>query len=110
MKTKYLMIGAGISNLTLANYVKKEYLIAEKESEVGGYCRTTRKNEYVWDYAGHFFHFKTEEFKKKFLDKVPAKDIITQEKCTKILYKNKLIDYPFQMNIHQLEKEYPVLR
>lgn len=105
MKTKYLMIGAGISNLTFANYVKKDYLIAEKENEVGGYCRTIRKNGYVWDYAGHFFHFKTEEFKKKFLDKVPAEDIITQEKCTKILYKNNLVDYPFQMNIHQLEKE-----
>ena len=97
MKTKYLMIGAGISNLTFANYVKKDYLIAEKENEVGGYCRTIRKNGYVWDYAGHFFHFKTEEFKKKFLDKVPAEDIITQEKCTKILYKNNLVDYPFQM-------------
>ena len=61
MKTKYLMIGAGISNLTFANYVKKDYLIAEKENEVGGYCRTIRKNGYVWDYAGHFFHFKTAE-------------------------------------------------
>ena len=31
MKTKYLLIGAGISNLTFANYVKDDYLIAEKE-------------------------------------------------------------------------------
>ena len=41
MKTKYLIIGAGISGLTFANYVKDEdYLIIEKENEVGGYCRT----------------------------------------------------------------------
>lgn len=105
MKTKYLLIGAGISNLTFANYVKDDYLIAEKENEVGGYCRTISRNGFVWDYAGHFFHFNTEEFKGKFLAKVPKNEIITQDKCTKILYNKKLIDYPFQTNIHQLEKE-----
>lgn len=31
--------------------------------------------------------------------------MISNEKCTKILYKNKLIDYPFQTNIHQLDKD-----
>lgn len=104
MKTKYLIIGAGISGLTFANYVD-DYLIVEKEDEVGGYCRTIKKKDYVWDYAGHFFHFKTEEFKNKFLDVIPREDIIVQDKCTKILYKNRLIDYPFQTNIHQLNKE-----
>lgn len=104
MKTKYLIIGAGISGLTFANYVD-DYLIVEKEGEVGGYCRTIKKKDYVWDYAGHFFHFKTEEFKNKFLDVIPREDIIVQDKCTKILYKNRLIDYPFQTNIHQLNKE-----
>lgn len=104
MKTKYLIIGAGISGLTFANYVD-DYLIVEKEDEVGGYCRTIKKKDYVWDYAGHFFHFKTEEFKNKFLDVIPKEDIIVQDKCTKILYKNRLVDYPFQTNIHQLNKE-----
>ena len=61
IKTKYLIIGAGISGLTFANYAKGDYLIVEKESEVGGYCRTIKRKDYVWDYAGHFFHFKTEE-------------------------------------------------
>lgn len=104
MKVKYLIIGGGISGLTFANYVD-DYLIIEKENEVGGYCRTIKKKDYVWDYAGHFFHFKTEEFKNKFLDVIPREDIVVQDKCTKILYKNKLIDYPFQTNIHQLDKE-----
>ena len=104
-KIKYLIIGAGISGLTFANYVKSDYLIVEKESEVGGYCRTVKRNGYVWDYAGHFFHFNTEEFKKKFLDKMPKDDIIYNDKCTKILYKGKFIDFPFQTNIHQLDKE-----
>lgn len=103
---KYLIIGAGISGLTFANYVKDEnYLIIEKENEVGGYCRTIKKGDYIWDYAGHFFHFKTDEFKKIFIDNVDKSDIINKDKCTKILYKDNLIDYPFQTNIHQLEKQ-----
>ena len=104
-KVKYLIIGAGISGLTFANYIKDDYLILEKEAEVGGYCRTIKKGDFVWDYAGHFFHFKTDEFKKIFLDSVDKDDVIYQEKCTKILYKNALIDYPFQTNIHELEKQ-----
>lgn len=104
-KVKYLIIGAGISGLTFANYIKDDYLILEKEAEVGGYCRTIRKGDFIWDYAGHFFHFKTDEFKNIFLDNVDKNDVIYQEKCTKILYKNALIDYPFQTNIHELEKQ-----
>ena len=105
MRTKHLIIGAGISGLAFANYAKGDYLIVEKENEVGGYCRTIKRNGYVWDYAGHFFHFNTKEFKKKFVDQMPKEDIIYNDKCTKILYKNKFIDFPFQTNIHQLEKE-----
>ena len=104
-KTKYLIIGAGLSGITLARYLEKDYLIVEKENEPGGFCRTIRKKDFVWDYAGHFFHFKTDEFKELFKKLMDPKDIIYNEKCTKILYKNKLIDYPFQTNIHQLDKE-----
>lgn len=103
-KVKYLIIGGGISGLTFANYVD-DYLIIEKDDSVGGYCRTIKRKDFIWDYAGHFFHFKTEEFRNKFLNVIPKDDIVVQNKCTKILYKNELIDYPFQTNIHQLEKE-----
>ena len=102
---KYLIIGAGISGLTFANYADGDYLIIEKEDEVGGYCRTIKRKDYVWDYAGHFFHFSTDEFKKKFLDSVDPDEIKYKDKNTKIIYKGDLIDYPFQTNIHQLEKE-----
>ncbi len=102
---QYLIIGAGISGLTFANYCEGKYLIIEKENEVGGYCRTIRRNGYVWDYSGHFFHFKTDEFKNKFINEMPKDEIIYNEKCTKILYKGKFINFPFQTNIHQLAKQ-----
>lgn len=104
METKNLIIGAGISGLTLANYLD-DYIIVEKESEVGGYCKTHYVKDYVWDYAGHFFHFKTEEFKRKFIDYLNIDDFVTQNKHTYIYFDDALIDYPFQTNIHELSKE-----
>lgn len=103
---KYLVIGAGISGLTFANFLEdKDYLIVEKDSRVGGYCKTTINGEYVWDYAGHFYHFKTEEMKQLFQDLMKDEEIVNQVKDTKIYYKGKYINYPFQTNIHQLEKD-----
>lgn len=106
MKIKNLIIGAGISGLSFAYFLKNEdYLILEKDNTYGGYCRTIKKDGFTWDYAGHFYHFKTEELKKLFLNLVEREELIEKEKCTKIFYKDKLIDFPFQTHIHQLEKE-----
>ena len=105
INTKYLIVGAGISGLMFANEKKNDYIIVEKENEIGGYCRTIYKDGFIWDYAGHFFHFKTNEMKKFFMDNMKDEKLIEQDKNTKIYYKGKLIDYPFQTNIHQLEKQ-----
>ena len=67
---KNLIIGAGLSGITCAYYLGGEYLILEKEGTPGGYCRTIPNDEYVWDFAGHFYHFRTEKYKKLFMDLV----------------------------------------
>jgi len=105
-KVKFLIIGAGVTGLGFANFIDSEdYLILEKESKPGGYCRTIYKEGFVWDYAGHFFHFANQELKKFFNSKIDPQDLIYKEKNTKIFYKGKYIDYPFQKNIHQLSKD-----
>ena len=106
LSTKNLIIGAGLSGLSVAHFLGDEdYLILEKDSTPGGYCRTIPHDKYVWDYAGHFYHFRTEKYRDLFLSMVEEDEIIRQKKNTKIYYKDKLIDYPFQTNIHQLDKE-----
>lgn len=104
-KVKNLIIGAGLSGISCAYYLKDDYLVLEKESSPGGYCRTIPNREYVWDYAGHFYHFRTEKYKKLFMDLVDEDQIIRQKKNTKIFYGDKLIEYPFQTNIHELKKD-----
>ena len=53
-----LIVGAGVTGLSYAAYTKNDYLVIEKESEIGGYCRTIKQDGFVWDYSGHFFIFK----------------------------------------------------
>lgn len=105
-KVKYLIIGGGISGLYFANLIKNDdYMLLEKNDKIGGYCGTFKAKNFIWDYAGHFYHFKNEEIKSEFVNALGADNIITQKKNTKIYYKGKYINYPFQKNIHQLEKE-----
>ena len=104
-KVKTLVIGGGVSGLTAAYYLDSDYLIVEKESEPGGYCKTIKNPNYIWDYAGHFYHFKTKEMENLFKSLVEEKEIVIKEKNTKIFINDSLIDYPFQTNIHQLSKQ-----
>lgn len=99
-----IIIGAGVTGLSYAMFHGGDCLVLEKDNTVGGYCRTTLRNGYVWDYSGHFFHFQDAAIKEMLMKGLPAGDIANVEKCTHIKYKNRLIDFPFQKNIHQLEK------
>lgn len=105
-KVEYLILGAGVSGLAFANHVgHSDYLILEREREPGGYCRTTKRGEYVWDYAGHFFHFSHPQLKKNFEAVTTSEETVYRVKNTKIYYKGYYVDYPFQKNIHQLTKD-----
>lgn len=102
-KYENIIIGGGITGLSFANFAEN-CMVLEKEEEVGGYCRTIYRGSYVWDYAGHFFHFKEKESKKYFENVFSGQGLISKSKNTKIYYEGQWIDYPFQSNIWQLEK------
>lgn len=98
-----LVLGAGVTGLSVGSFLgDRDFLILEKGNEVGGYCKTTIKNGFVWDYSGHFFHFKNQEIKDYVLENLDCR-IFTVEKKSHIYYKDRVIDFPFQNNIHQLE-------
>ena len=100
-----IIIGGGITGLAYALFTSNESMILEASDAVGGYCKTTKRNGYVWDYSGHFFHFKNKEIEEIIARNLPEDAIRKVEKKTKIKYKDRLVDYPFQKNIHQLPME-----
>ena len=101
-----LIIGSGITGLSYANFCKHDdYIIIEKDSKIGGYCKTIKRNGYIWDYSGHFFHFRDKKIENYLIKNIGIENISKVKKNTQILYNKKYIDFPFQKNIHQLAKK-----
>ena len=100
-----LIVGAGITGLSYALYTTSDYLVIEKEPEPGGYCRTIKQDGFVWDYSGHFFHFREKEIKEEIMSGIPDAHHLSVIKHTQIKYKDRMVDYPFQKNIHQLPQQ-----
>lgn len=100
-----LIIGAGISGLTYAAFTSSDYLVLEREPEMGGYCRTIKQDGFTWDYSGHFFHFTDDNIRNLVLGKIDPEKLLHVVKKTQIQYKDRKIDFPFQKNIHQLPQD-----
>jgi protoporphyrinogen oxidase len=101
-----LIVGAGMSGLATAAFSKDDdYLVVERDHEIGGYCKTILRDGFVWDYSGHFFHFKHPEIEAYLRERMPAQAVRTVEKRSFIDYAGERIDFPFQKNIHQLPKD-----
>ena len=101
---KTLIVGGGISGLCAALALGPDSIILEKEPEPGGYCRSIRQDGFLWDFAGHFFHFRTDMGRQFFLSQFKPGELADVQKRCQILYRGRRIDYPFQTHIHQLEK------
>jgi protoporphyrinogen oxidase len=99
-----LIVGAGISGLAAAAALGDDYLILEGDTEIGGYCKTVKREGFVWDYSGHFFHFKHPDIEQYLRERMRDQRVLRVNKRSYIRYGDELIDFPFQKNIHQLSK------
>jgi len=102
-----LIVGAGVSGLATAAALGEgaDYLVLEADREIGGYCKTIHRDGFVWDYSGHFFHFKHPEIEAWLRDRMPGQRVRSVEKRAFIHFRGTRIDFPFQKNIHQLPRE-----
>lgn len=100
-----IIIGGGVTGISYAAFTSNPYMLIEKEKECGGYCRTIARNGFVWDYSGHFFHFRNPRIEEFVCRHMNRERLVHVNKHTQIYYKGNYIDFPFQKNIHQLEKD-----
>lgn len=102
-----VVVGAGVSGLGFANWWRQRHpgadvVVLEAEAEPGGYCRTVVQDGFVWDYSGHFFHFKDPSIEAWLRDRMPGQDVRTVVRRARIRCAGRDIDFPFQTHIHQL--------
>src|ERR1700749_4232104 len=93
-----LIIGAGISGLATGAALGdgEDYLVLEGDDQIGGYCKTIHRDGFVWDYSGHFFHFKHPEIEAWLRARMPGQEVRTIEKLSSIRYAGRDIEFPFQ--------------
>ncbi len=109
-RVRYLVIGAGVSGLAFADALGRDedYLVLEADAAIGGYCKTISQDGFVWDYSGHFFHFKHADIEKDLVARMQAfpsgaQRVLKIAKDSRIFWgRDRWIDFPFQKNIHQL--------
>ncbi|MEY4581148.1 MAG: hypothetical protein RL701_5851 [Pseudomonadota bacterium] len=100
-----LIVGAGISGLAAAAAFGADCLVLEADTEIGGYCKTVKRDGFVWDYSGHFFHFKHPEIENYLRERMRDQRVLAVQKRSFIDYQGVRVDFPFQKNIHQLPKQ-----
>ncbi|OGS22838.1 MAG: hypothetical protein A2252_06170 [Elusimicrobia bacterium RIFOXYA2_FULL_39_19] len=101
---KTIIIGAGITGLSSAYHLKKDYLIFEKENVPGGLCRTFNISGFTFDFSGHFIHLKN-DYSKKFVFSLLGKNIVAVARNSWIYSNKSLTPYPYQANLYGLPKD-----
>jgi protoporphyrinogen oxidase len=105
-RVKHLVLGGGISGLAFAGKVGGDgLLLCEAEDELGGYCRTVKRDGFIWDYSGHFFHFRNPEVERHLVERMEGSEILRIARKSSIRIGDAYVDFPFQKNIHQLPRE-----
>ena len=102
---KNIVIGAGISGLAFGYFTKKPFVILEKESTVGGLCKSIKDNGFTFDYSGHFIHIKDNKI-KCLIEKLIGKKLLKVQRNSVILFKDKILPFPFQANLYYLDEKY----
>ena len=82
-----------------------DYILCESLDDVGGYCQTVFQDGFVWDYSGHFFHFRNKDIEEELVSRIGKDRVRTINKDSRIYWGDHIIDFPFQKNIHQLPKD-----
>src|SRR5262245_24699360 len=110
-RARHLIVGAGVSGLAYADRLGRgeDYLVCEADAEIGGYCKTVVRDGFVWDYSGHFFHFKHPDIEADLVSRMQGQRVLKVQKDSRIFWPGAAtgtpwIDFPFQKNIHQLPR------
>jgi protoporphyrinogen oxidase len=92
-----VIIGAGISGVSAARDLKKEFLILEKEGVIGGLSSQYPSGGYWFDYGGHYFHFKDKEQIKVYLQALhPLREY---RRSSKVFVLDRFIPFPIQFHL-----------
>ncbi len=107
---KYLILGAGPAGLSLGRCLKDRgedsFLIAEKENEAGGLCRSMEVDGSALDIGGgHFLDVRRPEVVSFLFKYMPEDEWNVFDRDSRIFINGRYINHPFEANIWQMDTE-----
>jgi protoporphyrinogen oxidase len=104
-KHSTLIIGAGLTGLSCAYHLGRDYLLVERESEPGGLVRTrNRHNGFLCDGTGHWLHLRNSYIRELANQLLPGL-LAEHERKAVIHMHGAFTPYPFQANTYGLPRE-----
>lgn len=112
-----LVVGAGASGLGTAAFHREAQLagqlpsssrlvVVEAAAEPGGYCRTVVQDGFVFDYAGHFFHFRDPSIHAFVAARLPPGVLRQVDRRTRVIDVDGCeVAFPYQAHVASLPVE-----
>ncbi|MBI4473851.1 MAG: FAD-dependent oxidoreductase [Acidobacteria bacterium] len=102
---KVVIIGGGLAGLSAGFHLQEyEPLLFEKESSLGGLCRSFKQDGFTFDVTGHLIHLKN-AYTRELIDKLLPNELDHHERQAAIYSKSRMTPYPFQANTYGLPPE-----
>lgn len=102
------ILGGGLSGISLAYFLQsraeiERIDIIEKEDDIGGLCRSIKKDGYVYDIGPHILFSKDKEMLELMLSVLDEKNDL--KRSNQIIYKGQWVQYPFENDLSKLPKD-----
>lgn len=101
-----VIIGAGLTGLSTAYHLEQkgffDYTIFEKESDIGGLCRSVELDGFTFDFTGHLLHINDPYFNAFIAATIGKETLNTIHRRSYIYSHNTYTKYPFQINLYGL--------
>jgi protoporphyrinogen oxidase len=99
------ILGGGLTGLTIASQLKKEFELLEKNPVCGGLCRSLNENGFTFDYGGAHIIYSKDRDQLNFMLNVLEENCNQGRRNNKIYYKGNFVKYPFENGLSDLPKE-----
>ncbi|HET9943524.1 MAG TPA: FAD-dependent oxidoreductase [Terriglobia bacterium] len=102
---KVVVIGGGLAGASAAYHLQEfDPIIFERESSVGGLCRSFTQDGFTFDCTGHLIHLKN-AYVKELVARLLPDAFNSHERLAAIYSQSTTTPYPFQANTYGLPPE-----
>ena len=99
-----IILGGGLSGLSVAHYLGEDCLVLEAEETPGGLCRSFNKEGFTYDIGGHIIFSKD----RNLLDEITGwlgENVDQKRRNNQILYGDRFVKYPFENGLSALDRQ-----